>query len=436
MQQRKSNEKNACDVDCLNLSSAFQRFCLQQKEHTRFWIAYSGGMDSHVLLSLAANLKEQFNFTVIHINHHLSPHADEWEKHCQSIVADFQLSLDIHHVHLAQNDSASLEELARDARYHIFKSVMQPNDILLTAHHQNDQTETVLLQLLRGAGPKGLSAMPKQKKLGKGWLARPLLSYSRQQLRDYAAQHALNWIEDESNQNIRFSRNYLRNDIMPALLKHWPGALETITRSASHCAEMQTLNEELLQEVYLNSQGSESKTLSVKRLMHLSPLKQRAVLRYWISKHTDRMPSTEKLITIQKCVLTAAVDRFPSVKWKNMSVRRFKDNLYLVPLATSHAADQIIPWSENQPIISITGIGQFQTHQPLPAETSIRFRKGGESITICGRGNRTLKNLFQEWEVPTWIRDRVPLVYVGEKLMGAIGYYLPEELNISVVMPA
>lgn len=394
------------------------------------WIAYSGGLDSHVLLSLCHQLRTEinFDFRAIHINHHISPHADSWGLHCQKICDQYQIELFQSDVQLNLKPGDSLEETARDKRYAIFTEYMQQDDILLTAHHQDDQAETVLLQLLRGAGPKGLSAMPRLKKFGRGYLARPLLGFSRNELEIYARENNLTWIEDESNQDVTLSRNFIRHEIMPRLITAWPSASASIARSAAHCAENQDLLEEYLQDDYRAATGSDENTLSVAKLLQMKPEKQKLILRRFIYQNNFSLPNSRKIESILQDVLHSAWDKSPCVKWDDAMLRRHKDDIHLLS-AEVEPDLATVEWEIEKPLELTHGVLKTRLISGAGLRADIKqvavgFRQGGEMVEVKGRGRQSLKNLFQEWGVLPWERSSLPLVFVGQQLIAIAGYFL------------
>lgn len=407
-----------------------RQFFLSHRHHS-FLIAYSGGLDSHVLLSLCHSLRDEFalNLRVVHIHHGLSPNADRWAQHCARVCEGMQLDLMTRKVQIDLNNGDGLEAAARHARYKIFAELMQENEVLLTAHQQDDQAETVLLQLLRGAGPKGLAAMPGVKLFAKGLHARPLLAFSRRELQTYAEMQKLQWIDDESNQNTKLTRNYLRHDIMPRLLAHWPSAVTTIARSAAHCAESQHLLNEFAQDACKDMEGSRANTLSVAKLLEQTQACQRLLLRTWMHQQGHPLPDTAKLTSILQDVLTAAWDRSPLVSWQETELRRYRDDLFLLPQLETHDIEQCYSWNLSE-ILTLPGIGKLQAQQIKgkglridASKLEVRFRQGGEVVDLGARGNHTLKNLFQEWNVLPWERDRIPLFYIGETLVAILHYF-------------
>lgn len=371
--------------------------------HKRYLIAYSGGLDSTVLLAALAKMKDRdgIHCLALHIHHGLSINADDWSTHCQTICSQLALPYQEIAITLRLQPGDSLEERARLYRYQAFANIMQKDDVLLTAHHSDDQAETLLMQLLRGAGLKGLSAMPMQKPFAEGWHVRPFILLPRQLLQDYATIHSLSWINDESNHNERLTRNYLRHTIFPLLQRRWPTVAKSLSRSALHCAEAQVMLDEYALTLYHEVLGTREHTLSVQKLLALTLMQQRLVLRYWIESQGHPLPNTDKLYTLQATVLKAAKDKMPSVVWGETAVRRYRDNLHITP--------------------------HLLTKKYTPTHTGfhVQYRQGGEIVMVPGRGKLALKNLFQEWGVPPWERELIPLYYKNGALVGVEGYLSP-----------
>ncbi|MFZ2315698.1 MAG: tRNA lysidine(34) synthetase TilS [Gammaproteobacteria bacterium] len=410
------------------LIRAVADFCTQYGFDKTYWVGFSGGLDSTVLLDACASLRVSLpiKLNAIYINHGLSPNAHIWAAHCEQVCVE--LSIPFYHraVQLDLSDGVSLEEVAREGRYKAFASLLEKDDVLLTAHHQDDQAETMLLQLFRGAGPKGLSAMPSMKSFAQGYQGRPLLAFTRAALETYAAEQALTWIEDESNLDTTFSRNFLRNDILPLLKKHWPGVTKSIARSAAHCSETQALLDDFSKKELLQIAGSKPDTLSVSQLLTLPIEKRRLLLRAWIDQQGFLLPDTKRLQSICTSVLTAAKDRFPCVQWGDIEVRRYQDDLYLMDALLPLDVLQEKEWDFSSELeisgLRLKVVSSAEGLSQAVNSVTVRFRRGGEVINLPGRGSHTLKNLFQEWQVPIWLRDRIPLLFIGDKLIAVVGY--------------
>jgi tRNA(Ile)-lysidine synthase len=406
--------------------------------HRRVWVAFSGGMDSHVLLHLCAELRKchPLQLRAVHVHHGLSSNADAWATHCENVCADLQVELMQKNIQVQPLASQSLEEVARHKRYAVLAELMGPQELLLTAHHQEDQAETVLLQLLRGAGPKGLAAMPLFKPFAQGYHARPLLNVSRADIKKYAMQHHLQWIEDESNVNSDYTRNFLRHEIIPIFKKRWPTVSKTLTRVAEHCGEAQELLTEIAQQDLITVQGQQANTLSVKKLLQLTPARQRQVVRVWLEKQQFAMPSAVKMRHIQQALL-ARNDKSPCVTWRGVELRRYQDELYALSPLVPHDATQNITW-DLQKSLTISGVGVLHTKllpgvglRPEFNSVVVRFRQGGEHCRLPGRQcHHELKKLFQMWCVPPWQRDRIPLIYVGDVLVAVVGYFFDAEFAV------
>jgi len=398
------------------------------------WVAYSGGVDSHVLLHLLAT-SGQFpteQLHAIHVDHGLSGQSGQWAEHCQQIAADLTVDYDCIKVTVKGIADHGVESAARQARYGAIADHVLPQDTVLTAQHQNDQAETLLLQLLRGAGPKGLAAMPIQSSLADAQLLRPLLDVTQAQIVAYARQHQLQWIEDPSNRDVQFNRNYLRHQLWPVLTERWPQASEVLSRSARHCAEYDALAYDLgvldLQTVIVED---ETRQLAISALMLLSTQRQRNAIRTALQQWDMPLPSQRVLQALIDEVCLAEQDRVPMLSWFGVEVRRFQDKLFFdfpigewdheasydcsEPNPIALADGRVLDWVETD----MVGIRPAQFEQGL----ILSFRQGGESIQLVGHAHhKSLKHLYQEWAIPPWERMHVPLLFVGDELIGVVGY--------------
>lgn len=401
-----------------------------------YWIAYSGGLDSHVLLHLCARLHPFYpiRFNAIHINHGLSPNADAWALHCATVCNDLQIHFQQKKLTIDLARGQSLEEVAREYRYAQLADLLTEGDILLTAHQQEDQAETVLLQLFRGSGPKGLAAMPMIKPFAAGFHARPLLGVSREELQQYAKKHQLTWIEDETNADPGFTRNFLRHEIFPILKKRWPSIAKTLARTAENFAEAQHLLETVAKDDLENIKGSSATQISIPSLLRLSKARQRQVLREWMSQLQFPLPSEAKLQQIQKNILHAAEDKLPHIVWGNVEIRRYQEQLYIMKRLPKHNIAQMYDWDMRQSLL-LPGVGKLHVEltqaKGLRADIKniqVRFRQGGEWCQLAGRSHRhELKKLLQQWGVPPWERSRIPLLYMDDVLIAVVGYYIDEK---------
>ena len=290
---------------------------VQQSDHCV--VADSGGVDSHVLLH-ALSVETRLiasNITAVHVNHQINPKSNDWAAHCQKVCAELNIPIYVETINIELKPGDSLEEKAREARYDILKKYVDKNTAVLTAHNLNDQAETFLFQALRGAGTKGLSAMPMKKKLGEGFLVRPLLNTSRDDIEKYARDNHLQWIEDDSNVDTKFNRNFLRHDIFPVLKTRFPKCMENFARSARLMAEQEKIIADIAKDDLNACRDLSVETrsivssLSIKALRQFSPSRQRLILRQWFFENHLRMPNEKHLKQIQKDVLNAASDAHP-----------------------------------------------------------------------------------------------------------------------------
>lgn len=404
----------------------------------KVYIAYSGGVDSHVLLHLLVQIRKEIRglqLTAVHINHGLSINAKAWEKHCTQACKDLSVSYLVKNVDAKQKIvDNSPEEIARNLRYKVFAEILPRNAVIMTAHQADDQVETLLLQLFRGAGPKGLAAMPITMKFAKGWLLRPLLSFSRDEILRYAMEYKLNWLEDESNSNIKFPRNLLRQRLMPLIKKNWPGVVTTLHRVANNCACANELLESLATEDLEKVKGRTKDTISMQQLKKLTLARQNNVLRFWLTNLKLPIPSRAKLQEVIRAVVHARSDAVPVVKWRGAEVRRFQGRLYAMTPLLPHDNQVVLRYYLHRPLKlpGDLGVLHVKTSEKFKAKMfTVKFRQGGEELKLGKReGTRKLKKLMQVWQIPPWLRERVPLIYHNKKIIAVVGYY-----NISGVQP-
>lgn len=399
----------------------------------RCWIAYSGGMDSEVLLHAASVLRDRIapEVRAVHVDHGLHRDSASWAERCRERCECLGVPIRVLRVDAAAGRGESPEAAARAARYDALASLLVPGDLLLTAHHQDDQAETLLLALMRGSGLKGLAGMPAVTNLAAGHLVRPLLGFRRAELRDYAESVGLDWIEDPGNQNQGLDRNFLRHRVLPLLAERWPACTATIARSAGHCAEGQGVIDRIAGREVEGLAGTGAGTLSVSRLRALDPPLCRVVLRHWISERGFSPPDARHLQRVMREVLTARTDAKPLVAWAGCEVRRYRDDLYgMDPLPTAPASDPI-PWLAARLALP-KGLGQLvlldASGRELDPERvsslglEVRFRVPGLWFRPEGKPHRRpLKKLFQEAGVPPWLRVLVPLVFQEGDLVAVAG---------------
>ncbi len=396
---------------------------------SRYRVAFSGGLDSTVLLHLMASLRDELDVDIsaIHVDHGLSAHSVEWSEQCGAFCTRLGMPFLLRKVTVEHQAEHGLEAAARHARYRVFEEVLGEGEILLTAQHRDDQAETLLLQLLRGGGVHGLAAMPRSRHLGGGFIARPLLSQSREALRCYAEEKGLVWIEDPSNFDTGLERNYLRHTLLPQLAERRIGIREVLVRSAGHFAESAALLDDLALQDLAHAEREQA-TLSVEALKKLSPERCRNLLRYAIRQRSLPLPDHRHLHRILDEVLSASVDAMPLVAWPGAEVRRYRDRLYLLsPLFPLPESLPELLWSRGSEERLPHGLGVLRMrlvpgegiclHRLRAGTCTIRWRVGGERLQPVGRaGTHELKKLYQEAGVPPWERRRRPLIYLDGKL--------------------
>jgi len=383
----------------------------------RWWVAYSGGVDSHCLLHALAQQAPPGLIAAVHVDHGIHPRSAQWVRHCAAVCSE--LKIPFHWFRVQISPGPGLEAIAREARYAALAKVVGSGEIVFTAHHQDDQAETLVLQLLRGSGPRGLGAMRKIVPFHKGYLARPLLAISKKEVLAYAKKFGLHWIEDESNVDSRIPRNYLRNEVLPALELHWPSTIAVLARSAAHQAEASELLDVLAIQDLKTVVGSRPKTIQLDRLSQFTSSQVSNLLRYWIRDQGHLVPSTAVLQQVLE-ILGARWDATPFVAWEGAEVRRYRNLLYLMrPLAPLPAPDWQTTWNLAEPLVlpwctlaaqPVIGSG-FLINQ-----VTVRLRRGGERFDF-GSHHRPLKDLWQAAGVPPWVRARTPLLFEEETLV-------------------
>ncbi len=392
-------------------------------------LALSGGADSVALLDILAQLRASLHFplSAVHVNHQISPNAVDWAKFCARLCAGYNIPFQAVKVDLKRQPGESLEALARDARYRVFAE--QQADFIVLAQHLDDQAETLLLQLLRGAGAKGMSAMAELRTQGSGLrtgFLRPLLDISRRTILDYAALRGLHWIEDESNADIAYDRNYLRHRVMPVLERRFPGYRVTFARASRNLAESAQLSDDLAGMDHANAVVNGN--LRADALRSLSGARARNLLRYWLAEFGIPMPSAGRLENLLQQLCSARDDAQVRIALGDAVIRRYRGEVHIEAKILAPLPEPALSWSL-QDRLDLPGLGgrlvfERTTGQGLSlvrltaAPVTIRLRQGGERLRPdCRRPTRSLKNLLQEAGMPPWQRQRLPLLFSGEKLV-------------------
>ncbi len=396
---------------------------------SRLLLGLSGGLDSVVLLNVLVSLRARhpFDLAALHVHHGLSPNADDWAGFCERLCVALGVPLTVEHIRVDPFDRAGVEAAARRERHRAFERC--DTDFLLTAHHRDDQAETFLLQALRGAGPRGLAAMPECRR-PPGMRAahlRPLLAVPRAELSRFAHVAGLSWIEDESNQDRRYRRNALRQDILPRLAAYFPAAAATLARVAAHQAETAGLLDDL---AHLDAKGViEGERLDCAALARLAPPRARNLLRHFIAGQGVRLPASHRLDESLRQLCTARVDARVCIGLEGAELRRYRGGAYLVPMCRRPPP---ATWM-GEARLRLPGHGTLFLHatpgRGLRVDAlkigvlQLSVRSGGERLRLTPGGPmRSLKTLLQTHGLPPWARDRVAVLRQGNAVLWVAGF--------------
>ena len=404
-------------------------------------VAYSGGVDSSVLLQAVIAYREQFNAPVyaVHVHHGLSKNADNWARHCELQCRLEDVQFHLYRAEVNTGARKSLEAEARKVRYNALLEVCeQIGGVLLLGQHAEDQLETVLLQLKRGAGPQGLAGMGEMQYRGKTLIMRPMLALEKADIVTYAEDEMLQWVEDESNQQNSFDRNFLRNEIIPHLLNRWPQLTKTVGRSATLCAEQSALVVDSAQSFYEDCKRTELR-LDGQKLASLSPPWQAMVIRAWFNAQRQLSPSKAQADQVLS-MLNAKHDATPEVNFKWGKVIRFDKDLYWVAKTTHEPdadgtlnlnTDNHLPWLNGSVTVFLTQPNEddmvtFQTNA-----RNLRIKPEHASVS------KPLKEWFKVWRIPRWERNGAPVIYLNSQpiaviVSGECVYLQPRDQRVHV----
>ena len=427
-------------------SSGLSSFLRLHSANNQIFVGYSGGVDSHVLLHLLANtVVPKKHVTAVYVHHGLQDCADDWQIHCKKIARNLGLNFLALQVNGHAKKGDSPEESARNARYQAFNQLITKNSVLLFAQHRQDQVETVLLQLFRGAGLKGLSAMPETTQMGAGLLLRPFLDSSQEDIINYANQHALHWVEDPSNQNDAYDRNYLRHQIIPLIERRWKGVDKAVLRSARHCSQAQQLLASRAKSEMLLVYDENNQSLNIADLLLKEIAQQQWIIREWMAYLNLRMPSVKLLERILTDVLLAKKDANPVIQHENCNIRRYQNRLCAVWDKPKVSPSTEVIWQNIQQALYLTDQSKLQLMASESgiakryfndALVQIKYRTGGEKIALAHRtGRHSLKKLFQEEKIPPWKRENIPLIYINGKIAAIADLWVSAEFYSEAVEP-
>lgn len=423
-----AGSRNKPSVDLAGCVAAVLSRYLIQADQT-LTVALSGGIDSVVLLDLVHRLQADFGYRLeaLHIDHQISPRSAQWAAFCARMCERRLIPLRIEAVVVDRDSGRGVEAAARTARYRVFESAAC--DWLLTAHNQDDQIETVFLNLLRGSGPLGLGAIPESRSMGgdgacERRILRPLIEVDRDRIVAYARWRGLEWIEDESNRDVQLARNFLRHECLPLLARRFAGFREPVLRSARWAAEASDLLDVLAagdHERCTDEQGY----LSATALQALGEARGKNLLRYWLRHHGVRPPDSRKLAEMLRQLVSAAAGARIEFAVGDWAIRRYRSWISVTPLETD-AVPQPLCWKGATHVAwgrhaidfeSVCGAG-ISVAALRRGPATIRARRGGERMRLqAGGPRRSLKNLLQEAGVPTWQRPAMPLLWCGDELV-------------------
>ncbi len=415
-------------------SAAYLRAALDvhaPHQATGLVVALSGGADSASLLAAAHAMGTGFRglgVRAIHIDHGLQAAAASFREACTALCAALAIPLTVIPVSVEHSPGASVEAAARDARYAALARELKENECLLTAHHREDQAQTLLLQALRGAGLKGMSAMPMCRPLGRGWHLRPMLDLPQAELLGFGATLRDLFAADPMNADMRFDRGYLRRQVWPLIEARWPGAGSALSRAARHAAEAQ----ELLERAAAADVGRlrDGDALSVPGLRALGEPDRINALRLWLVETGVEVPSTARLTEAVRQIFAAKADHLPAIVWGNHALRRYRQRVFLTRAHPPRLEGTLRWCAAPQARLELgPGLGELCwvtqnggiDPQRLPQQLTVRRRAGGETLKpAAAAATRSVQHLCQSQGVLPWMRDALPLVFAGDALL-AVG---------------
>ena len=415
---------------------------ISEKELSRFsriGVAHSGGVDSSCLLKKLTELNIDKNkIYALHFNHGVHEDSDSWEEHCKKTSKLLGVNFESFSLNLSENSS---EEEMRDLRYKGLENWFQEGDVILTAHHKDDQIETILFRLFRGTSMKGLAGIPSIKKDNRFTIIRPLLDMDKDKILQFAKKRELNWIEDSSNIDNHFSRNFIRNRILPIILERWPNlpkSFDLVSRESSQAIYL--LNERAQEDL---EKANSTEGLCTKYLSDLSEPRLRNLIRYWLGS-MNISPSNKLVSEILLSFIGAKYDSSPIIELKNrkgkkLLMRRYDERVCILPEEVSEVPLKVnLNWDINKELHLRTGIlkaakneGKGLSSSSINSSLEVRAREGGEKFCPAGKNRtRSLKKLYQESKIPPWVRDRIPLIYIENKLAAVPGLWISKEFSV------
>lgn len=433
----------------MTFSAAYLRAALDAQVPegaTGLAVALSGGADSASLLIAAASLGRScrgLELRAVHVDHGLQPATQYFRRACEALCTELEVPLAVLSVTVEIASGASLEAAARDARYAALQAELRPGECLLTAHHALDQAETLLLQALRGAGLKGLSAMPACRPFGHGWHLRPVLEVPQDELLAFGSRSSAPAVPDPMNEDLRFDRNYLRRQVWPRIEARWPSSAIALSRTARHAAEAQELLDRAA-AVHLR-RLRDGEGLSVPGLRALGQSERINVLRFWLSNAGLEPPSTARMTEALRQILDAQDDHLPSIVWGSRALRRYRQRVFITD-AEPPSLEGIRHWPVEPgcrvdlgpnmgALCWVVQAGGLDIAR-LPQSLMVRRRDGGESLRPAPKAKtQTVQHLCQSYGVLPWMRDALPLVFAGDDLIAVADLWLDAPRRTAAGLP-
>ncbi len=397
-----------------------------------YWVGFSGGADSTALLCALHELKPrlQAKIKVLHFNHGLHIDSDSWQKHCEFLCDELGIEFRAKRLSVNRASGAGIEAEARLVRYKAVENILGVGEFFLTAHHQDDQAETLLLNLVRGSGVDGLAGMPESRRIGNGLLVRPLLDFPMESLRQYLDLHQKNWLEDPSNDDQAFDRNFVRKSLLPLLSDRWPGVSERIARSSGLCRQasstLATWAEQELTGHLLHPQ-----ILSLKNLSLADPAFS-LLLRHWLRNNNAASLPARQLEELRNQCGRASAGNQVKISWHGWVMQLFQDSLWLQTESTiCHCPE--LKWSEPGPLALGRGLGTLDipySADDWPKQLTVNRRLGGEKILVSKNGqNKDLKDILRVAGIPPWLRPSIPLLHGPESLLAVGDLVISQQLQ-------
>ena len=413
------------------------------KKYKNIIVGFSGGIDSTVLLYgvclLARKGLLRSNIKAIHVNHGLNDSCEEWEAFCRRICSAYNVDLQVRNLEgLSKGSDLYSEGFLRTERYREFESALDPDSVLLLAHHQDDQIETLLLRLNRGSGMRGLSGIPRRRSLGEGSIYRPLLNFDRNSISEFARKEGLQWIEDSSNAETCIDRNFLRSEVLPKIESRWPNYRESWLKSLTLINEACLAEEKQAQQDIVCLTDRLSESIDLTELVKLSPERQRGVLKYWCLDNKNVELGWNKLHQIVNEFLPAAIKTSTHFKIGGYKLSSFRGALHIVPTEELELlgctwnlkeSDEIA--LKNNGVLKVKEVGNGGISLKPNCRLDIKYRIGGEVLKTAEGRSKTLKKILQEAGVQPWERARIPLVYQQEELISVVGICVCQKAQAS-----